>query len=101
MANRTADLAARYGGEEFAIILPDTDAQGALNLAVRIREEVAGLAIAHTSSGIASHVTASLGVVTINTANPMPLVDVVELADQQLYRAKANGRNQVVAIDLA
>lgn len=101
MANRAADLAARYGGEEFAVILPDTDAHGALNLALRIREEVAALAIEHASSSIARHVTASLGVVTINTANPMPLVDVVELADQQLYQAKAKGRNQVVAADLS
>lgn len=101
LVNRPADLSARYGGEEFAVILPETDAQGAMTLARRIHEGIAALAIVHAASLVADHVTASLGVVTINTARPMPLAEIIGLADQQLYKAKSNGRNQVAALDLS
>jgi diguanylate cyclase (GGDEF)-like protein len=99
LVNRASDLAARYGGEEFALILPETDAQGAVALAERLRSGIEQLAIPHSASK-ASHVTASLGVITV-APTTLPLArDAIKLADTQLYQAKAGGRNRVVARDI-
>ena len=95
---RPADLAARYGGEEFAIILPDTDLAGATAVAENLRASVAALELAHDDSPLGV-VSASLGVYTgypRSAARSDPLA-WVEAADQQLYEAKAAGRNRVVA----
>jgi diguanylate cyclase (GGDEF)-like protein len=85
---RETDHVARYGGEEFAVLLPETDAQGADILAERIREAVAGEAWPLRS------VTVSVGV---NTLPPECLSEagLVSGADQALYQSKHNGRNRV------
>ena len=98
--HRAPDYAARYGGEEFAGLLPETDHQGAIAVAERIRTHVAGLNIPHRASAAGSHVTVSLGVVTVNCAAAGSPRDVVLLADVQLYRAKSEGRNRVVGVNL-
>ncbi|MFD2438774.1 GGDEF domain-containing protein [Modicisalibacter luteus] len=90
---RPADLAARYGGEELAVLLPNTDLEGAQHVAQRIHAHQAELALSFPESPIASHVTVSIGVATA-----VPLVDdaaaqLVEHADQALYAAKEAGRN--------
>lgn len=95
MLRRPADLAARYGGEEFVLILPGTDAQGAHNIAEKVRLAVEALDIAHAKSSVASHVTISLGVATtipLHTTSPTALLAE---ADGALYVAKDNGRNQL------
>ncbi len=96
-ARRPADLVARYGGEEFAIILPDTDAQGALLVAHRMREAVQAMELMHSGSDVASVVTVSAGVASCapqrTESNPQPLV---QAADAALYEAKRQGRNRVV-----
>lgn len=99
MVNRAADLAARYGGEEIAFILPETDLSGAVLLAERLRTGIAGMAIPHAASDVAEHVTASLGVLTISPAKLQNATEAVRLVDMQLYRAKAQGRNQVISLD--
>jgi diguanylate cyclase (GGDEF)-like protein len=94
---RPADLVARYGGEEFAVILPNTDAKGAIHVAETIRQGVETLKIPHGGSESSKYVTLSLGV---SSLIPNPLVNLEALinqADQALYRAKAGGRNQTVA----
>jgi diguanylate cyclase (GGDEF)-like protein/hemerythrin-like metal-binding protein len=91
---RAPDLAARYGGEEFAAILPETDYQGAITLAEKIRAAVAGMAIPHRDSSTESYVTVSLGVVTLDCTKIMSPLDSVAIADRQLYRAKSEGRNR-------
>ena len=96
---RPRDLAARYGGEEFACILPETGHVGALAIAARIRTEIAGLGIVHDGSLVAQHVTASLGVATVSCINTVNPEDIVTLADAQLYRAKAAGRNRVHGVN--
>ncbi|NVZ08840.1 PleD family two-component system response regulator [Allochromatium humboldtianum] len=91
---RPADLAARYGGEEFVLLLPDTDAAGALALAESCRAAVSALCIPHDYSAAADHVTLSIGV-----AATQPPSDGASLllarADEALYRAKSEGRNRV------
>lgn len=91
---RPADVLARYGGEEFVALLPETKLEGALAVADAIRTAVAALDIPHASSTTAGHVTLSLG--TACTV-PQPDADAAKLlaiADQQLYAAKAEGRNR-------
>ena len=93
--SRPADLAARYGGEEFVCILPETDRLGALAIAEKIRRGIAGQNIPHTESKIADYVTASFGVVTVRCTEAGSAQEILEQADELLYRAKARGRNRV------
>ncbi|HIK53021.1 MAG TPA: CHASE2 domain-containing protein [Oscillatoriales cyanobacterium M59_W2019_021] len=90
---RPADLAARYGGEEFAIVLPNTDFKGAVQVAQLIQQEVERLQIPHESSPVSPYVTLSLGIACqIPSAQNSPKALVVA-ADRALYRAKERGRN--------
>ena len=93
---RPADLVARYGGEEFAVLLPNTNAEGAVYLAEAIRNEVLRQKIVHARSPVNPHVTLSLGVSSkVPDSQGLPAT-LVETADQALYEAKKNGRNRVI-----
>ena len=89
-ARRPGDVAARYGGEEFALLLPDTDSEGALARVRSAASEIGGLALPHESSPLRI-VTISAGVASA----PRGKGDLVLAADQALYAAKAAGRNAV------
>ena len=91
---RPADIIARYGGEEFVVVLPDTDQKGAQEVAQRLLENVDDLGLPHPKSPVASHVTISLGGVTVMGQRLMTIKEALDLADQALYRAKAAGRHQ-------
>ncbi|HQN19877.1 MAG TPA: PleD family two-component system response regulator [Syntrophobacteraceae bacterium] len=91
---RPADLVARYGGEEFACLLPETNAMGAATMAKRFLESMNELNIPHAYSEAADHVTLSMGVATIIPLIGQPSSELVRRADQLLYEAKQNGRNQ-------
>ncbi|RQO38777.1 diguanylate cyclase [Herminiimonas sp. KBW02] len=92
---RPADLCARYGGEEIAVLLPDSDLAGAIAIAHRIRAAVEEFKIPH-SSNVAPYATISLGVASIRpTMSQADIKFLVKLADQALYKAKAEGRNRV------
>jgi len=93
---RAGNFAARYGGEEFAVILPDTDAEGAYLFAESLREKVENLNIEHTDSRVGKNVTVSLGVSTIVPKKDSPHDELIYLADKALYKAKQGGRNRVV-----
>ena len=90
---RVTDIAARLGGEEFALLLPETDKIGAINLAQRLRHAIEGYPFCQRL-GLELQVTASIGVATLNGGNRQP-EDILSVADQALYRAKNGGRNQV------
>jgi len=92
---RPLDLVARYGGEEFACVLPDTEHEGAVGVAARLREKIEALNIPHVASPIADHITLSFGVATlIPQADQLPSF-LIERADLLLFEAKQQGRNQV------
>ena len=86
---RSIDIPARIGGEEFNVLLPGVDSYGAMMAAERIRA-----AIEATPLEKIGHVTASIGVATF-LEHSKNVFDLTELADQAMYRAKINGRNQV------
>ncbi|NEP41303.1 MAG: PleD family two-component system response regulator [Okeania sp. SIO2H7] len=94
---RPADLAARYGGEEFAVILPNTDLTGAVQIAETINAEVKAKQIQHPASQVNKYVTLSLGVASIipdaNTGEEV----LIGLADKALYQAKSEGRDRVIS----
>jgi diguanylate cyclase (GGDEF)-like protein len=94
---RAGELIARYGGEEFAIVLPNTDPPGAVQIAERVRAAVAAAALAHSASPVSDRVTVSIGV-ACRTPQPKDAADartLVEEADRHLYLAKRRGRNRV------
>jgi len=98
---RGEDHVARYGGEEFAIILPATACGGALVVSEKLRMAVAALQIPHHPSPSGDHVTVSVGVATTMPSTEECVQSLIEAADKELYRAKADGRNRVSQSTLA
>jgi two-component system cell cycle response regulator len=92
---RGVDLACRLGGEEFLIIMQDTDKALARQMGERVRECVAGLAF-QVGSGQEIRVTASVGLATWEGDGDTSEA-LFKRADNALYAAKRQGRNQVVA----
>lgn len=90
---RPRDVVARFGGEEFALLLPDTDAVGAVNVSQGILEQMAATPVP-TNDGTEIRLTLSAGV-AIQSADE-PETSLFQRADQALYKAKASGRNRVV-----
>jgi diguanylate cyclase (GGDEF)-like protein len=94
---KDVDIAARYGGEEFAVIVPETPATQAFNLAERLRKNVAALELPGPGGQVLS-VTISLGIseYPCHSDNKMGLI---KAADMALYYSKENGRNQSNVFD--
>lgn len=92
---RAGDMVARYGGEEFVVLLPAVDADGARVMAEKLRRAVHELAIDHPASSVSKVVTVSLGVAAGPVEQGSGPEDLINAADQALYRAKANGCNRV------
>lgn len=90
-AVRATDVVARYGGEEFVVVLPATEHAGAVAVAEKIRQAVAALVVP-----VVGQVSLSIGLAVARPAAEDEL-EVVARADDALYRAKAGGRDRVVA----
>ncbi|MFL5780066.1 MAG: diguanylate cyclase [Thermoleophilaceae bacterium] len=93
--SRDIDEPARYGGEELAVILPQTDLNGAELLAERMRSAIADLQIKRTDGDGVLHVTASFGVASL-PACASDRESLIAEADAALYRAKRAGKNRVM-----
>ncbi len=91
---RRPDLVARYGGEEFAIILPNTTTEGAKHVAQNIQTAIQSLEIEHLYSAVSNYITISLGIATTAVRLESSPDNLIAAADQGLYRAKSNGRDQ-------
>jgi len=95
---RASDLPARYGGEEFAVIFPDTPPGNAGQLVEKLRHAMIEQAIHHSLSTASEFVTLSFGVVEAQPTSGRNAAWYINEADKALYRAKENGRNQVVIV---
>lgn len=97
---RPYDLLARYGGEEFAVLLPRTSSHGAQFLAQNILLKIQHLGLKHpyTPEGI---VTVSAGLTTLVPSEQGDVRQLLQRADELLYKAKQQGRNRLVADDSA
>jgi diguanylate cyclase (GGDEF)-like protein len=92
--SRGIDEPARYGGEEFAIGLPETDLDGAVEVAERVRVRIEGIEIPMVDGNGSMKVTTSVGAATAARVGT-DARDLVDAADQALYRAKRSGKNRV------
>jgi diguanylate cyclase (GGDEF)-like protein len=94
---RAGDLVARYGGEEFAMVLPQTNRAGAVQVAERVRAAVAAAALPHPASPVCDRISVSIGVASTTPPPhaPSDARTLIQQADRHLYLAKKLGRNQV------
>lgn len=92
---RSSDRVFRYGGEEFAIIMPDTSCEGAAVVAEELRLSIERLNISLPIEGVCERVTVSVGVACLQPAQHPNPTELIESADQALYRAKDLSRNLV------
>lgn len=93
---RSTDFVARYGGEEFAIILPNTDTQGVLYIANKIKQQLAKQKLPHRKSSVSKFVTCSMGGATMIPSSGSSVANLIADADKLLYQAKHLGRDRIV-----
>jgi diguanylate cyclase (GGDEF)-like protein len=93
---RAVDQPARYGGEEFVVALPETDAEGALEVGERLRSRIESEPVPGINGDAEIRVTASIGAATI-PASAADVHGLIAAADEALYAAKRAGKNRVVA----
>ena len=95
---RGSDYFCRYGGEEFALILPETKAEEAYLIAERIRKKVEDSVFIDREKKVRLHLTISSGVAS-HSEGKRSVEELIEKADEALYKAKNSGRNIVVALE--
>ena len=93
-ARRPLDFVARYGGEEFAVILYDPSREYLREVASRIHANVAAMGIEHGDSLVGTTLTVSIGMALVAPTLERSAAGFVQLADEALYEAKADGRNR-------
>lgn len=104
---RKSDVVCRFGGEEFAILLPDTSVKAGMELLNRVRQSVEKMQLTGIN-GETLRVTMSAGLAEVDVTprgnaagGRSEISEALALADEQLYSAKKNGRNQVCAVNEA
>lgn len=96
---RPGDVAARFGGEEFAVLLTDTEAEGALAVAERLLAGLRGVELEHAGQRV--RLTASIGVASTVPSSPLLALQLIQRADLAMYAAKNAGRDRAVCLDAA
>ncbi|MFC4653655.1 GGDEF domain-containing protein [Rheinheimera marina] len=96
---RSSDHLCRYGGEEFALILPNTNSEGAMQLAELVRQDLASSQVNYQQLALLIH--ASIGCYTAIPEPQQTSSDFIQAADAALYQAKHTGRNKVVCSELS
>lgn len=96
--SRNCDTPARYGGEEFALILPETNLSGALEVGERLRKQIESQEIMYDKNVL--RLTISIGVASYSVDKPKDYEDLIRMADMALYYSKENGRNRVSPFSL-
>lgn len=99
-SQRAGDFVARYGGEEFVFVWPNCPQEQAMLLADKARQAVMDLQLTHEYSAAAEVVTISSGLATAVPQQSTSAKSLLEAADEQLYRAKEQGRNRVFGVQL-
>jgi diguanylate cyclase (GGDEF)-like protein len=95
--NRAGDMLARFGGEEFAVVLPNTDAAGAMTIAEQIVESARGVVVRQAAGRT---LTVSVGVASWKPGDAVTkAASLLEQADKALYVAKSAGKNRAVACE--
>ena len=92
---RGMDVLGRYGGEEFSMLLAETDLNGAIKVAERIRRKISALSF--DFAGDICRITASFGVAALDESC-LQLTDLIDHCDKAMYLAKEQGRNCIVAV---
>jgi len=91
---RSGDFIARYGGEEFCAILANTDFDGALTIAERFHQAIKALDITHAYNSNGNNISISIGIACTQPSKDNSAKQLIQLADEMLYKAKTEGRNQ-------
>ncbi|HMZ62879.1 MAG TPA: GGDEF domain-containing protein, partial [Leptospiraceae bacterium] len=92
--SRPADFVARYGGEEFVIVLPNTQEQGAIQIAKKLIRNLQKESIIHEKSSVSKKVTVSIGIASLIPTHEKSCEELIQLADKALYDSKESGRNK-------
>jgi diguanylate cyclase (GGDEF)-like protein len=95
-AGRGGEFVARYGCEEFIFVWPEIDLKESIKAAELARQLVQNLNIENKGSDCNNIVTVSIGVASLIPTNEVRKADLIEAADEQLYKAKKQGRNRVL-----
>ena len=97
---RPTDYLFRLGGEEFGVLISNINKDKALDIAERLREAVLGVKLKHETSDVHDFVTISVGVVVLQPDRQIDPESIIHSADENLYYAKAQGRNKVILTGL-
>ena len=97
---RPTDYLFRLGGEEFGVLISNINKDKALDIAERLREAVLGAKLEHETSDVHDFVTISVGVVVLQPDRQIDPESIIHNADENLYYAKAQGRNKVILTGL-